>query len=305
MFHCSLVQRLDVRMAAEIGQSLLEANERLKQDNDVLADELSRLKKSIQTKKHSQIQPSILEERVQAPTTDERNTAQHIFHLETSNAEFQKQIETLQRQLNDTRTIDSRRVASLEAEVQRYRETVDHVTTQYENLLQEYQELSRTRHELIQTSKQQASKSSDEMVQYSRKIDELEVSNSMLAHENNKLTETVGEFEERLQLSDEHLSEMRDQLEPLQEMANEFEMLRSDNAECRAALDESRQHIQYLTDQLEIQMLKGPDAAPSVKDNKSLFNEIEDRRVELDTSTLDLKSSTNPIVNLLPVYHLL
>jgi len=253
---------IDTKLAAEIGQSLLQANEKLQQDYNQLLQETN---KTAERK---------------SPLTIS-NDQSFVEHLEHKNASLEKECETLHQQVN-----------ILQQQLAKYQKHVSSDSNETKSCLEAITvELETTREANDRLLKEKLQWTEDQRKSKERQEQESTV-----------LSKLVSDLEERLHQSETARISAESQLKPLQSdrsnMEQQLVMLQEQSQdyadmkamyenqsvelfECKEAMADAEETIQSLSMRLEVYLSQEDSSLPTTCD-RSLFNEVEDRRIELE-----------------------
>ena len=259
----------DLKLAAEIGQSLLQTNQQLQQDID-------RLKSS-----SSGALEVTDENAVPGQKSAGRIDEKHVLMLEESHSRLENQLGQLRSEHEELKQVSSKIISSLQ-------EDKVHLADERENTLKrlqmvelENERLSRDRAQWMDQVKSGKQEVARDLEQYQQMYEQLEENHRELTKQYQLQQDRAERYElESKQLKQECL-QLRADLGDASNLSEQYSQLSNDFAEAQMALQEANQTMEILTAQLEIYRPKELDLVED-PGNKSLFSEVEDKRKELE-----------------------
>ncbi|ORY04738.1 hypothetical protein K493DRAFT_333833 [Basidiobolus meristosporus CBS 931.73] len=262
----------DIILAAEIGQSLLESNDKLKLEYE-LAMQALRERTALDGEAFETPDSS-------AKWENERNELySQLAELERSNLDLQERLEQTLQKAGDNDRESDKKVKQAEAQLLAVTKELENQLRRNDDLEENNKRLANEKNELIKGKKKFDGKDEQlEKVQIlahdlectvkalSTNKQELEAKLFAVISENNILQEKLMRFEEEM----EEYHSLQDQY---QEQNNEL-------SSATYALEEARETIMALENRISViepESQKGPDRA-----GVTLFDEVEDRRQELE-----------------------
>ncbi|KAK9767643.1 hypothetical protein K7432_002409 [Basidiobolus ranarum] len=262
----------DIVLAAEIGQSLLESNDKLKLEYELamltLKERTSFGEEAFESSDSS------------AKWESERNELySQLSELERSNIDLQEKLEQTLHKASDNERENEKKMKQSEAQLAAVSRELENQLRKNEELEENNKRLANEKGELIKGKKKFDTKDEQlekvqilahdlECVVKSLSVNKQELEAKLYAvmSENNVLQEKLMRYEEEM----EEYHSIQDQY---QEQSNELN-------EATYALEEARETIQALENRISViepESHQGPDRA-----GVTLFDEVEDRRQELE-----------------------
>lgn len=270
---CRLIIGIDLRLAAEIGQTLVDENDRLK--SEVLF-----------YKEKTKSQPEATSE--SATFNNSGRSDEKLLHLEQTNYDLKCQIQELQSMLADNVRMYEGKLEKLQKGSEDARLELVHLRDENSRLQEDRDRFLEEKLNMDDLSKRSQAQLTNDQKQFVDKITELENELMKSSRELNTLSKAVEDersvrcsLEKRCVLAEE-------QLEDYQQMKEQFDTQLMELNDCRYALTEAHEAIEALT--LELELFHENEKANDGEDSgqKSLFNEVEDKRKMLEEQNKSL-----------------